>query len=70
MKVVLDVETNENLQDNAVIVKRKDRWVAVDREVFLAEHLGSQAKINKAFEERLAKCEENVVKLAKIVKGA
>lgn len=64
MKIVLDVELNREPKENDLIVFKGGKWQVITKKEFLA----SQEKINLNVDEKLKDLEENLVKLAKIVK--
>jgi len=64
MKIVLDVELNREPKENDLIVFKGGKWQVISKKEFLA----SQEKINLNVDEKLKDLEENLVKLAKIVK--
>lgn len=64
MKIVLDVELNREPKENDLIVFKGGKWQVITKKEFLA----SQEKINLNVDEKLKNLEENLVKLAKIVK--
>ena len=68
MKVVLEVKTLGEPKENCVIAYKKGEWVAMPREQFLSYAVNGQRLLNKSHEERLAKIERDLVKLAKIIK--
>lgn len=64
MKIVLDVELNREPKENDLIVFKGGKWQVITKKEFLA----SQEKINLNIDKKLKDLEENLVKLAKIVK--
>jgi hypothetical protein len=64
MKIVLDVELNREPKENDLIVFKGGKWQVITKKEFLA----SQEKINLNVDKKLKDLEENLVKLAKIVK--
>lgn len=64
MKIVLDVELNREPKENDLIVFKGGKWQVITKKEFLA----NQEKINLNVDEKLKDLEENLVKLAKIVK--
>jgi hypothetical protein len=68
-KLVIDVEMDEKfLKDNCMIVFRKEKWQVVTRDSFIGEFVQAQNDKNNQYEQRIKKIEDNLLKLAQIVK--
>lgn len=68
MNVVLDIELNGELKENDMIVFKNGKWKVVSKESFISKYLVDQKKVNDRLEKKINELEENLLKLAKIVK--
>lgn len=68
-KIVLDIEIDEKfLKDNCIIVYRDKKWQVVPRESYLGDVVAKLVDKHIELEERIDKLEDNLLKLAQIVK--
>ena len=68
-KLVIDVEMDEKfLKDNCIIVYRDKKWQVVPRESYIGEFINAQNDKNHQLEQSIKKLEDNLLKLAQIVK--
>ena len=68
-KLVIDVEINEKLlKENDIIVYRDSKWQVISRDSYIGEFLTKQNDKNEEVEKRIEKLENNLLKLAQIVK--
>lgn len=68
-KLVIDIEIDEKfLKNNCIIVYRDKKWQVVPRESYIGEFINAQNDKNHQFEQSIKKLEDNLLKLAQIVK--
>ena len=68
MKIVLDIDERTKINENDIIVFKDGKWAVMSKESFLANYVNSQRTLNKKYEKRISKLENDLVALAKIVK--
>jgi hypothetical protein len=67
-KLVIDIQSAGEPEENDVIAFSGGCWKAVPRESFLARYIDLQRKENQGFREDISKLQRDLVSLAKIVK--
>lgn len=74
MKIVLDIKEKLNPKNNDIIVFDKDEncWKVMPKTIFLFEQnkkISALEKANKELKDELLKQENQIIEIAKIVKG-
>lgn len=68
-KLVIDVDLQEEyLQDNCIIVYKNKKWQVETKDSYIGDVIAKQNEINEKHEEAIKKLENNLLKLAQIVK--
>ena len=66
--LVIELKIDRDLRDDDIIVYRDKHWQVINKKTFIAKEIADQREINDANEKRIEKLENDVLKLALIIK--